>query len=129
MSDTTTECTLGRTKDGKLTILSAPEIFLCTRRSIQDLIDQHNEHLDEAHSANLRTEQAKRERDAVATDLDQLRTDIRALLTETDLQREAHDIDRHVAFTRRKIAFFDKHEELLKPRHSHEDTPGDAAAP
>ena len=38
--DHNTECVLQRHKDGRLAIQSAPEIFLCTRGSIQDLIDR-----------------------------------------------------------------------------------------
>jgi hypothetical protein len=41
------ECTLTRDKIGMLGILSAPPIFLCTRESIEDLIDRHNDMLRE----------------------------------------------------------------------------------
>jgi hypothetical protein len=69
------------------------------------------------------------ERDAIAHDLDTLRADINALLTETDQQQELHAADRHIEFTRRKIDFFHKHQELLRPRHSHEEPPGRPATP
>lgn len=87
--DSSSEVILHRHKDGKLAIQSAPELFVCSRESIQDLIDQHNAYLserdlarhgiilkdatierltsqlaaarDEAHNANLRADRAKRD--------------------------------------------------------------------
>ncbi len=42
-----TTCVLSRDKNGKLGILSAPPIFLCTRESVEDMIARHNEMMDE----------------------------------------------------------------------------------
>lgn len=39
---------LQRNKDGRIAIQSAPEIFLCSRESIQDMIDRHNALLEQA---------------------------------------------------------------------------------
>jgi hypothetical protein len=58
-----TDVTLQRHKDGKLAIQTAPEIFLCTRGSIQDLIDQHNQRLDEAINATTQRDQLKHDYD------------------------------------------------------------------
>lgn len=71
---------------------------------------------DQAHNADLRADRAKRERDAVAHDLDTIRADARALLfIETDHEREANHTDRNIAFSRRALVFLDKHRELMKP--------------
>ena len=37
------ECVIGRDLEGRLKIQSAPEIFLCARGSIEDLITRHND--------------------------------------------------------------------------------------
>ena len=51
------ECVLKRDLKGRLGILSAPPIFLCTRESIEDLIARHNELLRELDDARQATRQ------------------------------------------------------------------------
>ena len=100
--------------------------------SVQNPIDvtqQLADARDQVHNADLRADRAKRERDATAHDLDELRADVRAMFRETDHEREANDLDRLKAFHHRKLAFFAKHQELRKPRHSPQDGAGRAAAP
>jgi hypothetical protein len=46
-----TECVLKRDKNSMLGILSAPEVFLCTRVSVEDLIARHNQMLTERDEA------------------------------------------------------------------------------
>jgi hypothetical protein len=100
-----------------------------TTIDVTQLTHQLTDARDQVHNANLRADRAKRERDAIATDLDQLRTDVRAMFRETSHEREANDLDRLKAFHHRKVAFFHKHQELLKPRTAHEDAPGSTARP
>jgi hypothetical protein len=45
------EFVIVRGKDGILSILRAPEVFLCTRESVGDLIDRHNQILTERDTA------------------------------------------------------------------------------
>jgi hypothetical protein len=45
------KCVLTRDLKGRLGIQSAPEVFLCARVSIQDLIDRHNELIRERDEA------------------------------------------------------------------------------
>lgn len=145
------DVTIHRHKDGSLAIEHAPEVFLCTRPSLELLVDNHNQAIAAGNDAkseiarlaalvgtirqylrlpakdfkDLTPEQHSHEiGDAIerlTTQLDEagarlatLEADIKALLTETD--PEAHTIDRLRAFTQRKIDFFRKHQELLKPR-------------
>ena len=54
------DITLHRHKDGKLAIATAPEIFICTRACIQDLVDRHNQRIDEI--TRLEAELAKASR-------------------------------------------------------------------
>ena len=51
------ECVLTRDLKGRLGIQSAPEVFLCTRGSIEDLIARHNELIRERDEARQATRQ------------------------------------------------------------------------
>ena len=157
MSDPDTTCTLNRHKDGRLAIRACPEIFLCSRSSIEMMVDNHNQAIaagndaraeiqrheqftsiaeqtiktldEDLRNTTAQRDQLMRERDAIAHDIDELRADVKALLTETEHFRELHAADHHIEFTRRKIAFFDKHQEMLQPRHEHESNPRCAPKP
>jgi len=41
------QCTLTRSKDGKLKIETAPDVFLATRKSVEDLLIRHNDLLEQ----------------------------------------------------------------------------------
>jgi len=51
------ECVLTRDLKGRLGIQSAPEVFLCARASIEDLITRHNELIRERDDARQATRQ------------------------------------------------------------------------
>lgn len=107
------------------TINRLRSIYLTHHEEAEKLTHQIAEARDQAHNADLRTNRAKRDTIEAHHALAVLQADINALLTEPD--PEAHAQDRHIGFTRRKIAFLDKHPELLKPRQQHEDDLGSRA--